>query len=142
MRGVNKVTILGNVGQDPEYKALQNGGVVSLSVATTESWTGKDGTRQEKTEWHRCTAFGKLADIIRDYVHKGSKVYLEGKLQTRSWDQDGQKRYATEIVLSELQMLDSKPQEQASQPASNPTKQHRAAVQQPIEDDFSDDIPF
>jgi single-strand DNA-binding protein len=137
MRGVNKVTILGNVGQDPEYKALQNGGVVSLSVATTESWTGKDGTRQEKTEWHRCTAFGKLADIIRDYVHKGSKVYLEGKLQTRSWDQDGQKRYATEIVVSELQMLDNRPQEQTSQSS----KQHRAAVQ-PMVDDFSDEIPF
>jgi single-strand DNA-binding protein len=138
MRGVNKVVILGNVGQDPEYKALQNGGVVSLSVATTESWTGKDGQRQEKTEWHRCTAFGKLADIIRDYVRKGSKVYLEGKLQTRSWEQDGIKRYATEIVISELQMLDGKPQESA--PA--PRQQHKQAVQPAFNDDFADSIPF
>jgi single-strand DNA-binding protein len=140
MRGVNKVVILGNVGQDPEYKALQNGGVVSLSVATSEKWIDKNtGNEQGRTEWHRCTAFGKLADIIRDYVRKGSKVYLEGKLQTRSWEQDGIKRYATEIVISELQMLDGKPQE--ATPVPRP--QHKQAVQQPqIPDDFDQEIPF
>lgn len=139
MRGVNKVVILGNVGQDPEYKALQNGGVVSLSVATSEKWIDKNtGNEQGRTEWHRCTAFGKLADIIRDYVRKGSKVYLEGKLQTRSWEQDGIKRYATEIVISELQMLDGKPQE--STPA--PRQQHKPAQQPAFDDDFADSIPF
>lgn len=141
MKGVNKVIILGNVGQDPEVKQTANNQVASLSVATSESWTGKDGQRQEKTEWHRCVAWGKLAEIIGQYVKKGSKVYIEGKLQTRSWDQDGVKRYATEIVVSEMQMLGDKPEGQQS--AQQPRQTHKPAQQQaPIDDDFNDDIPF
>jgi len=144
MRGINKVTIMGSVGQDPEYKALNNGGVVNVSVATTEKWIDKNsGNEQSKTEWHRCTAYGKLAEIIRDYVRKGSKVYLEGKLQTRSWEQDGIKRYATEIIVSEIQLLDSKPQDSAPAQSREPAKQHKPVQQQPsIDPDFDDDIPF
>lgn len=141
MRGVNKVIIVGSCGQDPEYRALSNGGVVNLSVATSEKWIDKNsGNEQSKTEWHRCVAYGKLADIARDYCRKGSKVYIEGKLQTRSWEQDGQKRYATEIIFNELQLLDSKPQDSA--PAQS--RQHKPA-QQPAptaHDDFDSDIPF
>jgi single-strand DNA-binding protein len=140
MRGVNKVVILGNVGQDPELKASNSGGIVTFTVATSEKWIDKNtGNEQSKTEWHRCVSFGKLADVIANCVRKGSKVYLEGKLQTRSWDQDGTKRYATEIIVNEIQFLDSKPQESA--PA--PRQQHKPAVQQPqIPDDFDQEIPF
>jgi single-strand DNA-binding protein len=106
MSGVNKVILVGNLGNDPEIKQTGNGtSLANFSVATSESWT-KDGERQERTEWHRVTCWGKLADIVGQYVTKGSKVYIEGKLQTRSWEQDGQKRYATEIVARDLQMLD------------------------------------
>jgi len=110
MKGVNKVILVGTCGKDPEMKAMPNGNAVAnLSVATSESWKDQQGNKQESTEWHRIVAFGKLAEIIGQYVTKGSKLYLEGKIKTRSWEQDGQKRYATEIVVSEMQMLDSKP---------------------------------
>jgi len=110
-RGVNKVILIGNVGSDPELKYTTNGaGVSNFSVATNETWMDKNtNERQERTEWHRIVAWGRLAEICNQYLRKGSKVYLEGRLQTRSWeDQSGQKRYTTEIVAAEMQMLDSR----------------------------------
>ena len=112
---VNKVILIGNLGKDPESKSFQNGGkVVNLRIATSESWRDKaTGERKERTEWHSVAVFGNLADIVDRYVHKGSKVYIEGKLETRKWqDQSGQERYTTEIVLrpfrGELHMLDGR----------------------------------
>lgn len=110
-RGVNRVTIVGNLGQDPEMKALPSGGyVTTISVATSESWKDKNtGQQQEKTEWHRIVFFNKLAEIAGQYLKKGSQIYVEGKLQTRKWqDQSGQDRYTTEIAGKEMQMLGSK----------------------------------
>ncbi len=125
MSGVNKVTILGNVGKDPETRFLPNGGAVTnLTIATSETWKDKQtGEQKEKTEWHRVVMFGKLAEIAGEYVKKGSKLYLEGQLQTRKWtNQQGQDQYTTEIVLQGfngvMQMLDGKPsgQQQPQQP--------------------------
>ena len=109
-RGVNKVILVGNVGQDPETKYMPSGGAVTnLSIATSESWKDKQtGQPQERTEWHRVVFFNRLAEIASEYVRKGSKVYVEGALRTRQWEQDGVKRYSTEIVASEMQMLDSR----------------------------------
>ena len=116
MAGVNKVTILGNLGKDPEVRFMPNGGAVAnITVATSDSWKDKQtGEQKEKTEWHRVVMFGKLAEIAGEYLKKGSKVYLEGSLQTRKWtNQQGQDQYTTEIVLQGfngvMQMLDSKP---------------------------------
>ena len=108
--GVNKVILVGNLGADPELKYLPSGvPVVNFSLATSESWTDKDGERQERTEWHRLVLWRKLAEIAEKYLRKGSKLYVEGKLQTRSWDdQSGQKRYTTEIVVNDMQLLDGR----------------------------------
>ena len=131
MSGVNKVILVGNLGNDPEVKATNSGSTLAnFSVATSERWT-KDGERHEKTEWHRVTAFGKLAEIVGQYVTKGSKVYIEGKIQTRSWETDsGEKRYATEIIARDLQMLDK---------AGETSGQQSSAPPSPIDDD---DLPF
>ena len=109
-RGVNKVILVGNVGKDPETRYLPSGGAVTnLALATSESWKDKNtGQPQEKTEWHRVVFFKRLAEIVNEYVRKGSKLYIEGSLRTRSWEQDGVTRYATEIVANEMQMLDSR----------------------------------
>jgi single-strand DNA-binding protein len=110
-KGVNKVIVVGNLGNDPESKQMSSGGAVTnISVATSESWKDKkSGDMQERTEWHRIVFFGKLADIASKYLKKGSKVYCEGSLRTRKWqDKSGQDRYTTEIIASEMQMLDSK----------------------------------
>ena len=126
MAGVNKVTILGNLGQDPEVKFMPSGeAVANISIATSESWKDKQtGEQKEKTEWHRVVMFGKLAEIAGEHLKKGSKVYVEGKLQTRKWvNQQGQDQYTTEVVLQGfngvMQMLDGKPnvapQQQAPQ---------------------------
>lgn len=107
-RGVNKVILVGNLGQAPDVKATNNGTtVVNLSLATAEQWLDKQtGNRQERTEWHRLVAFGKLADIMAQYLQKGSQIYVEGRLQTRKWQaQDGQDRYSTEVVVNDMQML-------------------------------------
>lgn len=116
-RSVNKVQIIGTLGRDPEMKYLPSGSaVVSVSVATDESYNDKNsGQKVEKTEWHRMTAFGKLAEIIGQYLKKGSKAYFEGKLRTNEYEKDGIKRYSTEIVISEMMMLDSQQQGQATQ---------------------------
>jgi single-strand DNA-binding protein len=115
MAGVNKVILVGNLGADPEARSMPSGDeVVNLRVATSETWKDRDGNRQERTEWHRVAIFNQnLAKVAKNYLRKGSKVYLEGQIQTRKWtDQSGQERYSTEIVLQnfrgELQLLDSR----------------------------------
>lgn len=110
-RGVNKVILVGNCGQDPEVRYMPSGGAVTnLSIATSESWKDKNtGAQQERTEWHRVVFFNRLAEIVEQYVKKGTKLYVEGSLRTRKWQgQDGQDRYTTEIVASDMQMLDSR----------------------------------
>ena len=109
-RGVNKVILIGNSGADPELRYTPGGTAVSnFSIATNESWTDSSGERQERTEWHRIVVWGRLAEICNQYLRKGSKVYIEGKLQTRSWEgQDGLKRYTTEVVARDMQMLDTR----------------------------------
>ncbi|MEC8646205.1 MAG: single-stranded DNA-binding protein, partial [Candidatus Latescibacterota bacterium] len=109
-RGVNKVILIGNLGGDPEVRYTPDGvAVANFSLATTESWKDRNGERQERTEWHRLVLWRQLAEIAKNYLRKGSKLYVEGKLQTRSWDdQSGQKRYTTEVVVNEMEMLDSR----------------------------------
>ena len=108
--GVNKVILIGNCGADPELRYTPSGTAVSnFNVATNENWTDKSGERQERTEWHRIVVWGRLAEICNQYLRKGSKVYVEGRLQTRSWEgQDGQKKYTTEVVARDMQILDSR----------------------------------
>ena len=138
-RGVNKVILIGNLGNDPDVRFTPNGSAVAnLSVATSESWKDRNtGQQQEKTEWHRVVIFGKLAEIAQQFLRKGSKVYLEGKLQTRKWqDQQGQDRYTTEIVVDgfsgQLQMLDGRQDGMgAGAPAGGGFQQQPAPQQQP-----------
>ena len=140
MTGINKAIIIGRLGKDPEQKAMPNGkAVVNFSVATSETWKDKQtGDKREKTEWHNCVAFDKLAEIIGQYCKKGSQVFISGKLQTRSWEKDGQKHYATEIIASEMQMLDSRVTDDQSRPQSKD-----AGRQDHTPDDFDDpNIPF
>ena len=123
MAGVNRVIIVGNLGADPEIRHTQGGdAVATLSVATSETWKDKSGEKQERTEWHRVVMWRRLAEIAQQYLRKGSKVYLEGQLQTRKWQaQDGSDRYTTEIVADQMQMLDSRTggtQERSSDPGS------------------------
>ena len=147
-RGVNKVILVGNLGNDPETRYMPSGGAVTnISIATSESWKDKNtGEMQERTEWHRVVFFNRLAEIAGEYLKKGSKVYVEGSLRTRKWQgQDGQDRYTTEIVASEMQMLDSRgaggsadfaPSGRSEKPAASPSSA-------PVPDDgFDDDIPF
>jgi single-strand DNA-binding protein len=135
-RGINKVIILGNVGKDPETKYMPNGdAVTNLTMATSEAWKDKNtGEQKEVTEWHRVTFYRKLAEIVAQYVKKGSKLYIEGRLQTRSWEQDGVKKYATEIIASDMQMLDGKPSEsgqQSGQSSQAPAGNHKSSHQAP-----------
>lgn len=146
--GINKVILVGHLGQDPEYRESQAGiGMANISIATSESWKDKNtGEIKEKTEWHRVVLFGKLAEIARDYLKKGSQVYIEGKLQTRKWqDQQGQDRYSTEVVVNPMggvmQMLggrnsDNQPNSQKSAQPNNTTQNNQPTVE------FDDDIPF
>lgn len=109
MAGVNKVIIIGNLGKDPEVRHTPQGqAVATFSVATSENWNDKSGQKQERTEWHRIVVWGKLAELCGRYLQKGRKAYIEGRLQTRAWDdKEGQKRYTTEIVANTVQFLDS-----------------------------------
>ncbi len=152
-RGINKVILIGNLGRDPETRYAQNGGAVTnFSVATTESWRDRNsGEQQERTEWHNVVCFARLAEIAGEYLRKGSKVYIEGSLRTSSWEQDGQKRYRTEIMARELQMLDSRGQSggappsgfESNQPASSgPPGMGDNAPTLTDDTDFEDDIPF
>jgi len=151
MAGINKVILVGNLGAKPEVKYASNGNAISnLSVATSESWTDKStGQKQERTEWHRVSLFGKLAEIAGQYLDKGSKVYVEGKLQTRKWqDQNGQDRYTTEVVVSgfngTLQMLDRRNDSSSSTPSEDKVEKSQAEpIITPVsKDEFEDDIPF
>ena len=151
MAGINKVILVGNLGAKPEVKYASNGNAISnLSVATSESWTDKStGQKQERTEWHRVSLFGKLAEIAGQYLDKGSKVYVEGKLQTRKWqDKNGQDRYTTEVVVSgfngTLQMLDRRDDASSSVPSENITQkdQLEPSITPVSKDEFEDDIPF
>jgi len=162
MAGVNKVIIVGNLGNDPEVRYSNNGAAIAnISVATSDSWKDKNtGERQERTEWHRIVMFNRLGEIAGEYLKKGSKVYIEGKLQTRKWqDQQGQDRYSTEIVADQMQMLDSRGggmgggqgggyQQQSSGQQQGGGQQFggdqpKQAPSQPAPaTDFDDDIPF
>jgi single-strand DNA-binding protein len=147
MRGVNKAIIVGACGQDPETRYTPSGGAVTnISVATSESWKDKTtGNKEERTEWHRIVFFNRLAEIAGEYLKKGSKVYVEGSLRTRKWqNNDGQDRYTTEIVANELQMLDSRPDSNSAtgSPARQSQPQQQPAQASEGFKDFSDDVPF
>lgn len=133
-RGVNKVILVGNIGKDPETRHINDAKITTVSVATSEAWTDKaTGQKQERTEWHRVVFFNRLAEIAGEYLRKGSKVYIDGQLRTRKWqDKDGSERYTTEIVAREMQMLSGIPGNAPSTKPSEPP---------PVED-FEDDIPF
>lgn len=145
-RGINKVILVGNLGQDPEVRYMPNGNAVAnVTVATSESWKDKNtGENQERTEWHRVVFFRRLAEIVGEYCKKGSKIYVEGKLQTRKWqDQSGNDRYTTEIVASEMQMLDSRGGGSASyEPSSAPQSAADTGAPPAPDTGFEDDIPF
>ena len=142
--GINKVIIVGNLGQDPEIKYTAGGAAVTtLSIATSDSWKDKDsGMDQERTEWHRVVLWRRLAEIAGEYLKKGSKVYIEGQLQTRKWEQEGQTRYTTEIVARDMQFLDSRgsSNNELTQKSSEMNDQSAADVPDSAIDD--DDIPF
>jgi single-strand DNA-binding protein len=162
-RGINKVILVGTCGQDPETRYLPSGNAVTnLSLATSEQWTDKQtGQKVEKTEWHRVSLFGKVAEIAGEYLRKGSQVYIEGKLQTREWEKDGIKRYTTEVIVDmqgTMQLLggrpsgdsgDSAPRQQRPSQESRPARQPQAPAPQPAQADDADrfgygedDIPF
>jgi single-strand DNA-binding protein len=154
MASVNKVILIGNLGRDPEVRYMPDGGAITnVSVATTENWKDKNGEKQEKTEWHRVAFFGKLAEIAGEYLKKGSQVYVEGRLQTRKWqDKEGNDKYTTEIVADRMQMLGSRqgmgaggerdaPERDAA-PRPTAAKPAGAKPAGSKFDDFEDDIPF
>ena len=161
-RGVNKVILIGHLGADPEVRYMPNGGAVAnVTVATTESWKDKSsGEQQEKTEWHRVVFFARLAEIVGEYLKKGSQIYIEGRLQTRKWqDKSGVDRYTTEIVANEMQMLGGRGgaggagagssagsygggQQQSAAPAAASAAPAAALAAAGNYDDFDDDIPF
>ncbi len=154
MASVNKVILIGNLGRDPETRYMPDGGAITnISVATTDVWKDKNGEKQEKTEWHRVAFFGKLAEIAGEYLKKGSQVYVEGRLQTRKWqDKDGQDKYTTEIVADRMQMLgrregmgggggdDSGGYERSERSSAPPRAQQKGGAAK--FDDLDDDIPF
>ena len=132
MSGINKVIIVGNLGQDPEVRFMPNGGAVAnFTVATSEAWKDKQsGEQKEKTEWHRIVMYQRLAEIAGEYLKKGSKVYLEGRLQTRKWqNQQGQDQYTTEIIVNDMQMLDSRNSQQGNQQQQRGYQQQQAMQQ-------------
>ncbi len=143
MAGINKVIIVGNLGNDPEIRTMPNGELVAnITVATSESWTDKStGERKEVTEWHRIVLYRRLAEIVGQYLHKGSQVYIEGRLKTRKWqDSNGQDRYTTEIQGDNLQMLGGRQDEQKQAKPSKAKPEPLSATAE--QDDFSDGIPF
>ena len=145
-RGVNKVTLIGNLGNDPELRSTQSGSAVAnITLATSESWRDKETQEtKERVEWHRVIFFGRLAEVVNEYLRKGSQVYVEGRIQTRKWqDKDGNDRYTTEIVANEMQMLGSR-----ATNSESPANQQSASTSQPasqsaiVNEPFDDDIPF
>lgn len=150
-RGVNKVILIGNLGADPDVRSFANGGIVTnVTVATSESWKDKaSGEQREKTEWHRVVFRNRLAEIARDYLKKGSKVYIEGSLRTRKYEKDGQTHYTTEIYCDQMQMLDGRGAGGGDYSASSSAPAARSSSAPPPAaepaggfDSFDDDIPF
>ena len=145
MSGVNKVILIGRLGGDPEIRYTPSGAAVAnFTMATSENWKDKDGQKQEKTEWHKIVVFAKLAEICGEYLHKGKQIYIEGRIQTRSWeDRDGNKRYTTEIVANQMQMLGNKgdsPQSASSGGSGGSGGRPSSAEEPPVPD--MEDIPF
>jgi len=142
--GINKVILVGNLGQDPEVKFTAGGAAVTtLSIATSDSWKDKDsGMDKERTEWHRVVLWRRLAEIAGEYLKKGSKVYIEGQLQTRKWEQEGQTRYTTEIIARDIQFLDSRGSANTSNQEGAATTNEEAAPDVPESGIDDDDIPF
>lgn len=152
-RGINKVILVGNLGRDPETRYMPSGGAVTnVSIATSKGWKDRDsGEQKERTEWHRIVFFNKLAEIAGEYLKRGSKVYIEGELRTRNWEKDGQKHYTTEVVASEMQMLDSRGEMGGGGSSSGGSGGSQGGggsspaaddFGPPPSDDFDDDIPF
>jgi len=144
-RGVNKVILIGNAGKDPEVRYMPNGNAVAnLTLATSDSWKDKNtGEIQERTEWHRVVFFRRLGEVVGEYVKKGSKIYVEGRLQTRKWQgQDGQDRYTTEIIADQMQMLDSRGSSGGDRQSGRPSESAPASSAPSDEGGFDDDIPF
>lgn len=150
MASVNKAIIIGNLGKDPEMRYMPSGDAIcNFSLATTDSWKDKNGEKQEKTEWHRISMFGKLAEIAGEYLKKGSSVYVEGRIQTRKWtNKEGQDQYTTEIVADKMQMLGGRSSgggnsfEVVEKPAASASSAKSAAKSGGDFDNFEDDIPF
>ncbi len=144
MAGVNKVILVGNLGSDPEVRATPGGQrVANFRLATSRSWTGQDGQRQEKTEWHSIVAWGKLAEICERYLTKGKQVYVEGRLETRSWqDKEGQTRYKTEIVCDQMQMLGRAGDRNGETPNDMPRSGAPEETMAPAGGNADDDLPF
>ena len=152
MASINKVMLIGNLGKDPEIRYMPSGdAIANLTLATTENWKDKQGEKQERTEWHRVSMFGRLAEIAGEYLKKGSSVYIEGKLQTRKWqDKDGNDRYTTEIVANEMKMLGGRASGgDASMEAPRSAPVRSTGGNAPTKpsggsgfDDMEDDIPF
>ena len=142
--GINKVILVGNLGQDPEVKYTAGGAAVTtLSLATSDSWKDKEtGTDQERTEWHRVVLWRRLAEIAGEYLKKGSKVYIEGQLQTRKWEQDGQTRYTTEVIGRDMQFLDSRGSSSSDASSYEDTNQDMGSQNLPDSGITDDDIPF
>ena len=146
MAGMNKAILIGNLGKDPEIRYTPSGtAVANFSIATSESWTDKEsGEKRERTEWHRIVAWGKLAEICGEYLHKGKQVYVEGRIQTRDWeDNDGVKRYTTEIIINQMLMLgtrsDSNDGTRQERSQSRPPQDN---YERPPQGGYDDDIPF
>ena len=145
-RGVNKVTLIGNLGNDPELRSTQSGSAVAnITLATSESWRDKETQEtKERVEWHRVIFFGRLAEVVNEYLRKGSQVYVEGRIQTRKWqDKDGNDRYTTEIVANEMQMLGNRGTNSDSSAGQQPTSTSQpTSPSAVVNDPFDDDIPF
>ena len=146
-RGLNKAILIGRLGKDPEIRYTQDGkAVANFTIATNEEWKDKNtGEKKERTEWHRIVAFGKLGEICSEYLSKGRLVYVEGRLQTRSWEQEGVTKYTTEIVANDMQMLESKNAAQFSDntaPSYNSSGSSGPQSQPSSGNEFDDDIPF
>ena len=149
-RGVNKVILIGNLGNDPDIRYTASGAAVAnISLATAETWRDKDsGEQQERTEWHRVVFFGRLAEIVGEYLKKGSQIYVEGRLQTRKWqDKEGNDRYSTEIVANEMQMLGSRSGAGGSSSNYEPSSAKNESAPEKsssknMDEEFDDDIPF
>lgn len=146
MAGLNKAMVLGNVGRDPETRAMPSGATVTtLSIATSYSWKDKEsGEKKEETEWHRCVAFGRAAEVLAQYVKKGERLFVEGRLKTRKWEKDGQDHYSTEIVVENFQLLGDRRgggEEGSEKPAARRPAAAPAAKQGGFSD-MDNDIPF